>query len=95
MKLREESEGGWDSRVEEEKEGRGGRGLTGDREREGRTTKYVNVVLTPPARALSDDVPMPQTVCCRSFGDYTNEVAQREKCTFHGTKPLAFSRVQN
>lgn len=25
---------------------------------------------------------MPQTVCCRSFGDYTNEVVQREKCTF-------------
>lgn len=24
---------------------------------------------------------MPQRVCCRSFGDYTNEVVQREKCT--------------
>lgn len=44
------------------------------------TTKYVNVVLTPPCTPSA--IPMPQTVCCRSFGDYTNEVVQREKCTF-------------
>lgn len=60
------------------------RAWSGERRRttaaESWTTKYVNVVLTPPCTPSA--IPMPQTVCCRSFGDYTNEVVQREKCTF-------------
>ena len=52
---------------------------------ESSTTKYVNVVLTPRSLSRAPSASLRcrrHGICCRSFGDYTNEVVQREKCTF-------------